>query len=95
MTSLTMYMKRFCCNNKKPLISIPVINVQVVIGERQVEYNAENRPVRWTQGERVVTMGFDRLGRRVFYKKIKGSRVCEEGAMILFDVDFGAFGKFV
>ena len=69
--------------------------VLTTTGEWQVEYNAENRPVRWTQGERVVTMGFDRLGRRVFYKKIKGSRVCEEGAMMLFDVDFGAFGKFV
>ena len=43
-------------------------------GEWTVEYNAENRPVRWTQGSKVVTMGFDRMGRRVFYKEMEGSR---------------------
>ena len=48
--------------------------VLTTTGEWQVEYNAENRPVRWTQGERVVTMGFDRLGRRVFYKEMNGNR---------------------
>ena len=40
----------------------------------QVEYNAENRPIRWTQGSVVVTMGYDRLGRRVFYKEMNGNR---------------------
>ena len=39
-----------------------------------MEYNAENRPVRWTQGNKVITMGFDRIGRRVFYKEMEGSR---------------------
>ena len=43
-------------------------------GVWQVEYNAENRPVRWTQGNTVVTMGYDRLGRRVFYKEMNGNR---------------------
>ena len=39
-----------------------------------MEYNAENRLVRWTQGNTVVTMGYDRLGRRVFYKEMNGNR---------------------
>ena len=30
-----------------------------------VTYNAENRPVRWEQGDVVITMDFDRMGRRV------------------------------
>ena len=43
-------------------------------GVWQVAYNAENRPVRWTQGSVVVTMDYDRLGRRVFYKEMNGNR---------------------
>ena len=43
-------------------------------GVWQVEYNAENRPIRWTQGNTVVTMDYDRLGRRVFYKEMDGNR---------------------
>ena len=43
-------------------------------GVWQVVYNAENRPVRWTQGSVVVTMDYDRLGRRVFYKEMNGNR---------------------
>ena len=43
-------------------------------GVWQVQYNAENRPVRWTQGSVVVTMGYDRLGRRVFHKEMNGNR---------------------
>ncbi len=43
-------------------------------GEWTVEYNAENRPIRWTQGNKVITMGFDRMGRRVFYKEMEGNR---------------------
>ena len=39
-----------------------------------MEYNAENRPVRWTQGTVVITMEYDRLGRRVFYKEMDGNR---------------------
>ncbi len=42
-------------------------------GEWQVEYNAENRPIRWTQGNKVITMGYDRMGRRIFYKEMNGS----------------------
>ena len=43
-------------------------------GVWQVDYNAENRPIRWTQGSVVVTIGYDRLGRRVFYKEMDGNR---------------------
>ena len=32
-------------------------------------YNAENRPVRWVKDNIVITMNFDRMGRRVFYKE--------------------------
>ena len=39
----------------------------------QVEYNAENRPVRWTQGSKVITMAFDRMGRRVSYREMNGT----------------------
>ena len=48
--------------------------VLTATGEWAVEYNAENRPIRWTQGNTVVTMGYDRLGRRVFYKEMEGNR---------------------
>ena len=30
-----------------------------------VVYNAENRPIRWESGDTVITMAFDRMGRRV------------------------------
>ena len=36
-------------------------------------YNAENRPVRWTQGAKVITMAFDRRGRRVSYREMNGA----------------------
>ena len=49
-------------------------SVHPIAGEWAVEYNAENRPIRWTQGNKVVTMGFDRMGRRVFYKEMEGNR---------------------
>ena len=48
--------------------------VLTATGEWAVEYNAENRSIRWTQGNTVVTMGYDRLGRRVFHKEMSGNR---------------------
>ena len=39
--------------------------VKTATGVWQVTYNGENRPVRWTQGDTVITMSFDRMGRRV------------------------------
>ncbi|MGN0857232.1 MAG: RHS repeat domain-containing protein [Candidatus Spyradenecus sp.] len=47
--------------------------VKTATGIWQVEYNAENRPVRWTQGAKVITMAFDRLGRRVSYREMNGA----------------------
>ncbi len=47
-------------------------SIQTSTGIWNVEYNAENRPVRWTQGNKVVTMDFDRMGRRVFYREMDG-----------------------
>ena len=40
-------------------------------GEWTVEYNAENRPVRWTQDGIVITMAYDRMGRRVEYRETR------------------------
>ena len=47
--------------------------VKTATGIWQVEYNAENRPIRWTQGSKVITMAFDRLGRRVSYREMNGT----------------------
>ena len=43
--------------------------IKTSTGIWSVTYNAENRPVRWESGDTVVTMDFDRMGRRVFYKE--------------------------
>lgn len=42
-------------------------NLVTSTGEWSVEYNGENRPVRWTRNAdgRVMTMSYDRMGRRV------------------------------
>ena len=50
-------------------------NVRTSTGDWTVVYNAENRPIRWTKGETVVTMVYDRMGRRVEYKEVNGSAV--------------------
>ena len=39
--------------------------VKTVTGIWQITYNGENRPVQWTQGDTVIPMSFDRMGRRV------------------------------
>ena len=39
--------------------------IQTSTGVWQVTYNAENRPIRWQSGDTVITMAFDRMGRRV------------------------------
>ncbi len=43
--------------------------IRTSTGVWQVEYNGENRPVRWTRGNTVVTMDFDLMGRRTFYRE--------------------------
>ena len=37
-----------------------------------VQYNGDNRPVEWSDGETTITMKFDRIGRRVEYVEIIG-----------------------
>ena len=39
--------------------------IKTSTGIWQVTYNAENRPIRWQSGDTVITMAFDRMGRRV------------------------------
>ena len=41
-------------------------------GVWQVEYNAENRPVRWTCGRREILMSYDYRGRRVRCLEVEG-----------------------
>ena len=49
-----------------------VTSVQTSTGTWAVEYNAENRPVRWTNAATgtVITMTFDSQGRRTEYKSV-------------------------
>ena len=46
--------------------------IQTATGTWAVEYNAENRPVRWTNAATgtVITMTFDSQGRRTEYKSV-------------------------
>ena len=39
--------------------------VKTATGVWSVTYNGENRPIRWENGDTVITMSFDRMGRRV------------------------------
>ena len=39
--------------------------VKTSTGIWNVAYNGENRPVRWTQGNTLISMSYDRMGRRV------------------------------
>jgi len=48
--------------------------VKTSTGIWHVAYNAENRPVVWSNGTAVVTMDYDRMGRRVGYKSISGGQ---------------------
>ena len=41
--------------------------IKTETGIWSVVYNAENRPIRWTRDDTIVTMTFDRIGRRVDY----------------------------
>ena len=45
--------------------------IKTETGIWSVVYNAENRPIRWTQGDTVITMVFDRMGRRVEMRTMK------------------------
>ena len=39
--------------------------VKTTTGIWQVQYNAENRPILWENGDKIITMSYDRMGRRV------------------------------
>ena len=39
--------------------------IKTETGIWSVVYNAENRPIRWQSGDTVITMSFDRIGRRL------------------------------
>ena len=45
--------------------------VKTETGIWSVSYNAENRPIRWQSGDTVITMAFDRMGRRVEMRTVK------------------------
>ena len=49
--------------------------VKTETGVWSVTYNAENRPVRWQSGDTVITMAFDRMGRRVEYQETRAGQV--------------------
>ena len=49
--------------------------IKTETGVWSVVYNAENRPVRWTQGDTVISMDFDRMGRRVDYQETQDDQV--------------------
>ena len=45
--------------------------IKTETGVWSVVYNAENRPIRWQSGDTVITMAFDRMGRRVEMRTMK------------------------
>ena len=45
--------------------------IKTETGIWSVSYNAENRPIRWQSGDTVITMAFDRMGRRVEMRTVK------------------------
>ena len=45
--------------------------IKTETGIWSVIYNAENRPIRWQSGDTVITMSFDRMGRRVEMHTVK------------------------
>ena len=49
--------------------------IKTKTGIWSVVYNAENRPIRWTQGDTVITMVFDCLGRRMEYQETRADQV--------------------
>ena len=52
--------------------------IQTATGIWHVTYNAENRPIRWQSGDTVITMAFDRMGRRTLYRETKGATIVSD-----------------
>lgn len=48
-------------------------NIVTSTGTWAVSYNSENRPVRWENGDVVITMSYDSMGRRVSYRELNGT----------------------
>ena len=49
--------------------------IKTETGVWSVVYNAENRPVHWQSDDTVITMSFDRMGRRVDYQETRAGQV--------------------
>ena len=58
--------------------------VETPTGRWTVEWNAENRPVRWTCGNRTLLMAYDHEGRRVRYVETTGG-ITNRVATFLYD----------
>ena len=58
--------------------------VETPAGRWAVEWNAENRPVRWTCGDKVLLMAYDHMGRRVRYVEMTGG-ITNRVATFLYD----------
>ncbi len=58
--------------------------VETPTGRWTVEWNAENRPVRWTCGDRTLLMAYDHMGRRVRYVETTGG-ITNRVATFLYD----------
>ena len=67
-TAIDDFTPQYDADGNQTLIKTPT-------GIWSVTYNAENRPVCWTRGDTIVTMTFDRMGRRVDYRETRAGQV--------------------
>ena len=67
-TAIDDFTPQYDADGNQTLIKTPT-------GIWSVTYNAENRPVCWTRGDTIVTMTFDRMGRRVEYQETRAGQV--------------------
>ena len=67
-TAIDDFTPQYDADGNQTLIKTPT-------GIWSVTYNAENRPVCWTRGDTIVTMTFDRMGRRVDYQETQDDQV--------------------
>ena len=59
-------------------------DVETPTGRWAVEWNAENRPIRWTCSDRTLLMAYDHMGRRVRYVETTGG-ITNRVATFLYD----------
>ena len=67
-TAIDDFTPQYDADGNQTLIKTPT-------GIWSVTYNAENRPIRWTRDDTIVTMTFDRIGRRVDYYETRAGQV--------------------